>query len=404
MMRTFFLVLLSLVVCGGARAQGWTQDLAVVGATVYRSPDAEPLRDATVLIRAGKIAAVGKGVTVPAGVATLPCDGCVVFAGFWNNHVHFIESKWVDAEHQPAAKLTEQMQAMLTHSGFTTVVDTAALSLNNTVALRKRVDAGEVLGPRIYTAGLGLFPPHALPFYLNGMPPEVLKEQPQPETPAEAKAAVDRNIEAGSDIVKLFVGSYLTPQKVVVMPLPLARAAADEGHAHGQLVFAHPSNAAGVRRAMEAGVDVLAHAPDTVDGVDDALLRELAAHHMAMIPTLKLFSPSSDIPQIRAIVARFHALGGQLMYGTDTGYLTDYDQSEEYKQLGLTGLSFREVLAMLTTAPAGRFHVGDRVGQVKVGMDGDLTVLSADPAVSGMAAFTRVRYAVRGGRVIYSGQ
>ena len=94
---------------------------------------------------------------------------------------------------------------------------------------------------------------------------------------------------------------------------------------------------------MESGVDVLAHAPSKVDGVDDVLLNTMVDHHMAMIPTLKLFSGSNHIERIREIVARFHALGGTLLFGTDTGFLTDYDVKEEYRQLGLAGLSFHDV-------------------------------------------------------------
>lgn len=371
-----------------------------MGAKVYASPDAQPVSDATVLIHAGKIAAVGKHVRVPHGTTVLPCDGCVVFAGFWNNHVHFSERKWMDAEHLPAAQLTRQMQEMLTHSGFTTVVDTSS-DPGNTVPLRRRVESGEVLGPHIYTAGAGLYPPHAIPFYLKDLPPEILAVLPQPDTPEKAVGSVQWNIAAGSDIVKLFTGSYVAPGHVVAMPVPIARAAVEEGHRHGQLVFAHPSNLEGTRVAMESGVDVLAHAPDTVDGVDDALLKELVAHHMAMVPTLKLFSDDSDIARIREIVARFHQLGGQLLFGTDTGYLTDYSMTEEYWQLSLAGLGYRDVLTMLTTAPASRFRVGEHKGRIATGMDGDLTVLSVDPALGDLMAFTRVRYAIRGGKVLY---
>ena len=87
------------------------------------------------------------------------------------------------------------------------------------------------------------------------------------------------------------------------------------------------------------------------------------------------------------------------MFGTDTGFLTDYDVKEEYHQLALAGLSYWDVLAMLTTAPAQRFRVADQEGRVAVGMKGDLTVLAADPA-SDPLAFTRVLFAIRGGRVI----
>src|ERR1017187_8564049 len=49
------------------------------------------------------------------------------------------------------------------------------------------------------------------------------------------------------------------------------------------------------------------------------------------------------------------------LFGTDTGFLTDYDVKEEYRQLELAGLSFHDVLAMLTTSPAPhRQHVGER--------------------------------------------
>ena len=87
------------------------------------------------------------------------------------------------------------------------------------------------------------------------------------------------------------------------------------------------------------------------------------------------------------------------MFGTDTGFLQDYDVKEEYHQLALAGFSYRDVLAMLTTAPAQRFHVADQEGSIAVGKKGDLTVLSADPA-SDSLAFAKVRYAIRGGKVI----
>ncbi|WP_263365439.1 amidohydrolase family protein [Edaphobacter bradus] len=376
------------------------QDMAIVGAKVYTSPEAQPTSNTTIIIRNGRIAAVGEHAPIPAAITKISCATCIVFAGFWNTHVHFTEQKWVDASSQPAEKLTQQLQQMLTLSGFTTVVDTASIP-DNTIALRHRIEAGEVLGPHIYTAGAGLFPPHALPYYVKDMPPAVLAHLPQPNTPAEAVTEVQKNIAAGTDIVKLFAGSIVSNTHIVPMPLPIAEAAVAAGHEHGQLVFAHPSNLEGTRVAMQSGVDLLAHAPEAVDGIDDVFIGQIVAHHMAMIPTLKLFSGDSDIARIRTIVARFHQLGGKLMFSTDTGFLTDYDVKEEYRQLALAGLNYRDVLAMLTTAPAERFHVSDQKGRIVVGMAGDVTVLSADPA-SDPLAFTRVLYAIRGGRIIAS--
>ena len=393
-MRHVVPALIALLFACGADAQ----NLAIVDATVYASPQAQAQSGVTVLIRDGKIAAVGKHVPIPEGTATLPCKGCVVLAGFWNAHVHFMEPKWDDAAHQSAEKLAGQIEAMLTHSGFTTVVDTGSDG-ENMIALRRRIESGEVAGPRIFTSGAPIFPAHALPFYLDGLSAELRAKLGQPETPAQATAFVDKNAALGTDIVKLFTGSIVKPNQIAPMSVPIAKAAADEAHRHGQLVFAHTSNLAGTRVAVESGVDVLAHAPEQTDGIDEPFLRTMVARHMTMIPTLMLFSRDDNIAGIRAEVNHFHSMGGRLIYGTDTGFLPDYDQGEEFRQLAQSGLGFREVLAMLTTALAELFHVPG--GKVEAGGDGDLTVLSADPATGDPAAFTKVLYTIRGGRVIF---
>jgi imidazolonepropionase-like amidohydrolase len=329
----------------------------------------------------------------------LRCTGCFVFAGFWNSHVHFTEPKWAAAATAPAAVLTQELEAMLTHSGFTTVVDLGS-DIRSTSVLRRRIESGELSGPRIFTAGAPLYPPTGIPYYLSDLPPEIRAILPQPSTPTEARAIVERNIATGADLLKLFTGSYVARGHVKPMPLDVARAAVSVAHSHNQIAFAHPSNLEGVRVAMDSGVDVLAHAPDTVEGIDDALLAQLVAHGMSMVPTLKLFSDDSTIPRIRAIVFKFHQLGGPLIFGTDTGFVTDYDLTEEYRQLALAGLSFKDVLAMLTTAPVKRFGLKNE-GRVAPGQRGDLTVLSADPSTQGLAAFTQVRYTIRGGQVIF---
>jgi imidazolonepropionase-like amidohydrolase len=97
---------------------------------------------------------------------------------------------------------------------------------------------------------------------------------------------------------------------------------------------------------------------------------------MTIIPTLMLFSKDADIESIRELVKHFNDLGGQLMFGTDTGFLRDYDPKEEYRQLFLCGFSARQVLAMLTTIPSRRFGVSELKGKVAVGMEGDLTILA----------------------------
>src|ERR1035437_2773549 len=384
----------------GLDAMGRAHDLGSTGATVYWAPDAAARSGVTVLIRHGVIAGIGKHSQVPKGVETISCQGCVVVAGFWNAHVHFMEPKWNDAANQPAEKLARQMIEMVTHSGFATVVDTGSDG-ENTVALRRRVESGEVLGPRILTAGIPLFPAHALPYYLAGLPAELKAKMAQPETAADAATVVDKNRAAGYDIVKLFTGSIVGPDHIVPMQVAIARAAVTEAHSHGQLVFSHTTNLEGTKVAIDAGVDVLAHTPEATSGIDEAMLRRMIAQHMTIIPTLKLFSRDDNIADIRRLAYRYHQLGGRLVYGTDTGFLLDYDQSEEFRQLIQAGCGFRDVLAMLTTAPAELFHQSQREGKVMPGMRGDLTILSEDPASGHPEAFAKVRYTIRGGKVIW---
>jgi len=379
--------------CGAA-------DVAVVHARVYTAPGARPLADATVLIHDGRIAAVARRLALPAGTTVLPCDGCVVMAGFWNAHVHFTEPKWMGAATLDARTLERQLQDMLTHSGFTSVVDTGS-DPGVTTELRRRIERGEVAGPRIRTAGLPLYPEHALPYYLDDLPAAVRAALPQPASPEDARDAVARNFAAGADITKLFTGSIVKPGQVQPMRADIAAAAVAESHRRGALVFSHATNLEGVRVALDSGVDVLAHSPEIVDDIDTALVQEMARRHVAIVPTLKLFSRDDNIADIRKLVLDAHRAGIRLVFGTDTGFLADYDVSEEFRQLSQAGLGVDDILAMLTTAPAALFKLDAHAGRVARGNDGDLTVLGSDPKTAGVGAFSDVRYTIRGGQVLF---
>jgi imidazolonepropionase-like amidohydrolase len=285
--------------------------------------------------------------------------------------------------------------------GLTTVVDTGAL-LANTTALRRRIDSGEVPGPRTLTAGAPVYPPGGIPCYVkDSLPPEVVRNWVPPRDVGEAVAAVDANIQGGADIIKLFTGSWISRGTVLPMPEPIATAVVTEAHRSGRLVFSHSSNLAGTEVAIASRVDVLAHAPEDTRGIDDALLKRAVVQGMTMIPTLKLFSGDDNIAEIGGVVRRFHELGGNVVFGTDTGYLTDYDVGEEFAQLGKAGFSWSEILSLLTENPARLFKDEKSRGRVAPGMIADLTVLEADPA-SDPSAFFRVRYTIRNGRVVYS--
>jgi imidazolonepropionase-like amidohydrolase len=134
----------------------------------------------------GKITAVGsnRAVRVPSQAKVINCDGMFVLAGFQNSHVHFTPPGWTVEPNAPADQISQQLASMLTRCGFTTVVDTGS-DPTATIQVRKRIESGEIRGPRILTAGLPLYPPNGLPYYLNDIPAELLKTLPQPATPTK---------------------------------------------------------------------------------------------------------------------------------------------------------------------------------------------------------------------------
>jgi imidazolonepropionase-like amidohydrolase len=184
------------------------------------------------------------------------------------------------------------------------------------------------------------------------------------------------------------------------MPLEVVEAAAGETHSRGKPVFAHPSLTSGIELALEGGVDILGHSVEDPENFDDALVRRLVEARVSLVPTLELFAPSGNIDAIVEALGRFSRAGGRVLFGTDVGFRPDYNPTEEYELMKRAGLSFDEILASLTTAPAERFGQTDRKGTIEPGKEADLVVFEGDPRAD-IRSLARVRYTIRAGRVIF---
>lgn len=377
--------------------------LAIVGGSVIRSPEAPVIGDGAVIVANGRIVDVGsrRNIPIPADARVVDATGQFVLAGFQNSHAHFTEPHWVGSATLPAPQLNEQLRTMLTSYGFTTVVDTASL-LAETVSLRQRIETEELAGPRILTAGLALYPPNGIPYYIReDVPPELLGLLPQPSDPDQAAGIVEQNIESGANILKVFTGSWVTRGRVLPMPTDVAVAAVAEAHRRNRLVFAHASNVEGLEVALAAGVDVLAHPMDNTHGLTDDHLRRMLESGMGLIPTLTLFGGASSSDAILDQVRGYADIGGQILFGTDVGYHDTYDPALEYELMGRAGFSWKEILASLTTNPATRFNESRTRGRVMTGYVADLVVLRGDPATD-VRAYADVVWTVREGKPIFS--
>jgi len=413
------LVLLALLpACGKAAstgaepgpATGARPVTALVGGRVQPSPDVPAIADGVVLLEGATITAVGarSDVRIPAGATVIACDGGTVTAGFWNSHVHFMEPVWNDAATAPADRLAAALRAMLTSYGVVHALDTGSLP-DITLALRRRIASGEVPGPAIMMTGAYLVPEGGSPFYISARLPEA-------KDAAGATSLVEAVLGGGADGIKLFTGSFASPRSIVVMPREPVLAATAAAHRRGKFVIAHPSNSDGARVAIEGGVDILAHTfPAQLDGRpwDRTLPALMVQRRMALVPTLKLVPddlrrlgmPPAVIQTLlgnaQAQLRAFANAGGQVLFGTDVGYLRDYDPTDEYVLMEQAGLDYPRILAALTTAPAERFGAAASAGRLARGFAADVVVIDGDPARD-IRALAKVRYTLRAGRILYA--
>jgi len=403
--RVSFLVVLSLLLCIASRSAMAADgpDLVLQGGKVYPSPAGNPIDNAVVLIRNGQITAVAKRseLKIPKSAQVIDCTGKVIVAGFWNSHVHF-ESGWEDVRHLPAEKAETHMQEMLTRWGFTTVWDLGS-DPNNTLALRGRIEAAEIPGPQILMAG-DIFPKGGHPVYL---PAEM--QLPEAASAQQAQEMAGQYLKMGLDGIKLFTGSFMGNKPVVNMDAAMVKAAVDVAHAQGKPVFAHPQNYAGVNNALAGGVDVLAHTIPTEGRYTEDELSHMKRQHTALIPTLTLWTTVvPDAATTDKLVAAgadelksYFAEGGVILFGTDVGFQSKYDTTQEFAFMG-RAMPWRDILASLTTQPSAFFKQAAR-GRVEKGVDADLVVLDADPA-SDVRNLARVMCTIRAGKIIYSSQ
>ena len=410
-MRHVLAILLVLAALAGQDRP--TAGLALVGGTIYPSDTEAPIRDGIVVVRDGRIAAVGSraSVQIPINVETINCAGLTITAAFWNSHVHFFERKWTNAAAIPASELEKQLQDMLARYGFTSAFDLGS-EWTNTRQIRDRIESGEVRGPRIRSTGEVLVAPGAVP------PAPVIRALGYMTTrnyleiidAAQATAATATLLGAGVDGIKV----HLQPPPAPNPPIAVSAIAAAVAAAHrvGKPVFVHPNTASDVLVAARAGVDVIAHTTPMSGPWDDTTLSAMKERRVALIPTLMAWKTllrhervsihesaiANTIGQLRAwTVSR-----GATLFGTDLG-AADYDPGDEYALMTQAGMSFRQILAALTTAPADRFGASKQLGRVAAGFAADLTILKNDPSTD-IRALSAVEYTLRDGKIIYRSQ
>jgi Imidazolonepropionase and related amidohydrolases len=396
------LALGSLTLVGSAGAAA-ACDLAIVGARLYASPEAAPVARSTVEIVDGRISAVHPdGRAAPPGCPSVDAGGKVLVAGFWNSHVHLLTPVLMDHAEASDAAVSQELTDKFLRWGFTTVFDLASTTESAT-GVRARVESGRVRGPRIRTVGAPFFPQGGTPIYARPIYAQYGLPLPEVASPEAGADRVGTQAAEGIDGIKLFTGAIVGETEVLPMPLDVTRALSEAAHPRGLPVFAHPTNAEGLARAVEGGADVLAHSAALMGPWSEVFALDLAERKVALVPTLALFAlhphPSTPVATSQQQVAALRAAGGDILFGTDAGFMDEYDTTLELRLLGDV-MDWRGVLAALTTAPAARLGRAGETGRVEPGAVADLVLLDADPAQD-VTAFSRVGLVLKDGQTVY---
>jgi imidazolonepropionase-like amidohydrolase len=406
LLAVFFIGILS------ASVAAFASDLVLIHARIYPSPTESPIEDGAIIVHNGRIVAVGPSATtkVPHHATVIDCQGRAVTAGFWNSHVHILTPGLLHAKELSSEQLTSQLQEIFTRWGFTSVFDIASV-LANTNTIRQRIKIGEVKGPRILTVGEPFWMKGGTPIYVKAFLEANHLNMPEVDSADQAEKRVRQQIRDGADGIKIFANS-IEADGILTMPVDLAKPIAAEAHRAGKPVFAHVSNNQGIEVALQSGVDILAHTTPADDLWTSSMVQRMITAHMALTPTLTLwdieFSKGNNSPENRdKVMTRaaeqlkaFWQAGGQVLFGTDVGYIDKFDTAEEFTWMSRAGMDFPQILASLTTNPAARFGFSSHSGQIAKGMDADLVVLDGDPAKD-IIAFSKIHQVIRGGQLIY---
>ena len=281
-------VLVALVLCGTSfvdhnstrQVNPDAEVFAVVGATVVDGTGAEAFAG-TVVVRGGRIAAVGRDAEIPAGARVIRAEGHTLLPGLFDLHTHLPYATAPGV----VADWPKNLKAYL-YCGVTSVVDFGTYP-ETFEPMRRLVASGATPGPRIHFAARLTTPGgHGA----EGGRGDFFTIEVQ--TPREARAAVRRLLRYRPDVIKVFHDGwrYGTAPEMTSMNEETLAALCEEAHAHGLKVMTHTVTLERAKQAARAGVDVLVHGVGDREA-DEELAGLLKSKGTTYVSTLAVYEP-----------------------------------------------------------------------------------------------------------------
>ena len=295
-------------------------------------------------------------------------------------------------------------------AGVTTVRDLGSDQYED-IAMRDLINRGEIVGPRMFVCGYGLFitntpykPRLNLPAggVADGVP-EVLR-------------AVRQQIAAGADVIKMFAstGTDDDVTQFETYSYDEIKAGVDAAHQFRKKIAIHSYGPDGASDAVRAGTDSLEHATD----IDDATIQEMVKRGTFYVPTIdhnryyldnwqKIGYVDGFQEKTKAFIERnletarkAHKAGVKFAMGSDAIYTMYGQNTHELGWFVKAGMTPEQALRTATTNAAELLGKSKELGAVAPGYYADLVAVEGDPLADVDVVIYHVRSVIKGGVVI----
>ncbi len=378
--------------------------------------------NAIVIIAGNKILSVTSDVAaIPAGAQVIDLSKYTGLPGLIDVHTHMT----MYTDETPGQPMLKQITgnppavevflarkgAMRTlEAGVTTVRDLSADQYMD-IAMRDLINAGEMIGPRMFVSGYGLYATQT-PYKKEGSIPGGVYADGVPEV----LKAVRQQVAAGVDLIKLY-GSTGTDDDVTgfeTYTYEEIKAAVEMAHKFGKKIAVHSYGPDGARDAVRAGADSVEHATD----MEDATIQEMVKRGTFYVPTIdhnRYYIENGDKigyapgykERLQAFILRnletakraFKA-GVKIAMGSDAIYTMYGQNTRELGWFVKAGMTPEQALRTATGNAAELLGKEKELGAVAPGYFADLVAVDGDPLSDINVVLSNVKWVMKGGAVV----
>jgi imidazolonepropionase-like amidohydrolase len=360
------------------------QGIVLVNGMLIDGTGAAPLREAAVVIQQGRIAAVGaRGqVELPDGAQVIDVEGATILPGFINAHVH--------------QGYNEHNLKAWAQAGVTTVRDLGT-SPSDDVFARRDALLKDNANARLVAAGPMVTVPDGYPMVPWGASGLTVN------SPEDAAQKVNQLLDDGADVIKIAMESGGSFGRNIPMLSPQeAQAIVEAVHQRGGWVSAHVLRTSDLERALDAGVDDIAHMVE--DPLTDSMIQRMVKENVYWVPTLELWKRVGQTDKRTVTnLGRFVQAGGKVALGTDyAGYNAVFDLGLPVTEIELmqeAGMTPMQIIVAATRNAAHVCNLDRELGTIEVGKIANIWAVNGDP-LQDLHALTQVRLVIHNGAVI----